>query len=217
MKKLLISIFILFSIIVSAQEGGLRSLKTKSAKIIHTDLTGDDGVLIVIDSFGRESKLLLDPNTLQIVNGTLGVIQYILPQASTTVLGGVKVDGTTILANNGVISTSTAGTSWNHGYQDLSGTTINYNVANGINANITLSGNTTINMSNVQAGMVGSITLINDASIRTLTFSGYTFKISAKIRNTTNSAFSSGSSRIDKFTWDYDGVRFSITGEYNLQ
>lgn len=112
---------------------------------------------------------------------------------------------------------STAGTSWNHGYQDLSGTTINYNVANGINANITLSGNTTINMSNVQAGMVGSITLINDASIRTLTFSGYTFKISAKIRNTTNSAFSSGSSRIDKFTWDYDGVRFSITGEYNLQ
>lgn len=100
--------------------------------------------------------------------------------------------------------------------QNLSGTTITYNAANGANANITLSGNTTINMSNVQAGMVGNITIINDGTARQLTFSGYTFKISLKIRGGTNMAWSSATG-IDKFSWDYDGTRLSITGEYNLQ
>lgn len=35
--------------------------------------------------------------------------QYVLPTASTTVLGGVKIDGTTININNGVISAVTGG------------------------------------------------------------------------------------------------------------
>lgn len=111
----------------------------------------------------------------------------------------------------------TSGTGWDTSYQSLSGTTINYNVSNGINANITLSGNATINMSNVQVGMVGNISIINDATIRTLTFTGYTFNISLAIRNATNSVYTSGNNQYDKFTWDYDGVRFTITGEYNLQ
>jgi hypothetical protein len=34
---------------------------------------------------------------------------YILPTASTTTLGGVKVDGTTITVNNGVISAASSG------------------------------------------------------------------------------------------------------------
>lgn len=100
--------------------------------------------------------------------------------------------------------------------QNLSGTTISYNTANGSNANITLSGNTTINMSNVQAGMVGNITIINDGTARQLTFSGYTFKISLKIRGGTNMAWSSATG-FDKFSWDYDGTRLTITGEYNVQ
>lgn len=217
MRKIILLIIAFIPLIAFCQSGGTRSLKTKSAKIVHSDLTGDNNVLIYLDSGGNEHKLYLD-NTLTIENGFLkGTTNYVLPKASTTVLGGVKVDGSTIVSNDGIISTSTAGTGWNHGYQNLSGTTINYNVLSGINANITLSGNTTINMSNVQAGMVGSITIINDATIRTITFTGYTFKISLAIRNTTNSAFSSGNSNIDKFTWDYDGTRLSITGEYNLQ
>ena len=34
---------------------------------------------------------------------------YTLPTATTTVLGGVKVDGTTITINNGVISSTGGG------------------------------------------------------------------------------------------------------------
>jgi len=40
--------------------------------------------------------------------GILKAGGYILPTASTTTLGGVKVDGTTITINNGVISGSTS-------------------------------------------------------------------------------------------------------------
>lgn len=43
-----------------------------------------------------------------ISSGTTGA-QYILPVASTTVLGGVKVDGTTITISNGVITSAGGG------------------------------------------------------------------------------------------------------------
>lgn len=199
-----------------SQEGGIRVLKMKSEKIIHSDIIGDNNVLIRIDSNGREHKLKLDNATIFIENDTLkGSTQYTLPTATTTTLGGVKIDGTTIAISNGVISS--IGTGWDNSYQSLSGTTINYNVSNGINAIMTMSGDVTINMSNVQVGMVGNISIINDAAIRTLTFTGYTFNISLAIRNATNSVYTSGNNQYDKFTWDYDGVRFTITGEYNLQ
>lgn len=37
------------------------------------------------------------------------IMTYILPTASTTTLGGVKVDGTTITVNNGIISAASSG------------------------------------------------------------------------------------------------------------
>ena len=116
---------------------------------------------------------------------------------------------------NGVYSFVTI-PSFNIAPQNLSGTTITYNASLGVHANITLSGNTTINMSNIQAGTVGNITIINDGTARQITFSGYTFIISHKIRASANTAWSSAIG-YDKFTWDYDGTRVSITGEYNLQ
>jgi len=39
-----------------------------------------------------------------------GTGSYVLPTASTTILGGVKIDGTSITISNGVISSSNSGT-----------------------------------------------------------------------------------------------------------
>lgn len=201
MKKL-IFLLLLVPIVGLAQEGGYRSLKTKSAKVTFTDLTGTENRLLIVKPNGDVSATPM--------NLTQNV-------ASTTVLGSIKIDGTTlVMGEDSVLSVSTAGSGWNHTYQSLSGTTVTYNASNGINANITLSGNTTINMSNVQAGMVGNITIINDGTARQLTFTGYTFKISLKIRGGTNMAWSSATG-FDKFSWDYDGTRLTITGEYNME
>ena len=45
-----------------------------------------------------------------LVDGIGGGEAYTLPTASTTTLGGVKVDGTTIVINDGVISVAPANT-----------------------------------------------------------------------------------------------------------
>lgn len=201
MRKLIFLLF-LIPFVGMAQEGGYRSLKTKLAKVTLTDLTGVGDRLLIVKPNGDVSTTSLVTN---------------VPVASTTVLGSIKVDGTTlVMGEDSVLSVSTAGSGWNHGVQSLSGTTMTYNVSNGINANITLSGNTTINMSNFQAGMVGNITIINDGTARQITFTGYTFKISLKIRGGTDMAWSSATG-FDKFSWDYDGTRLTITGEYNVQ
>ena len=42
-------------------------------------------------------------------DGTWGADAYVLPTASTTILGGVKIDGTSITITNGVISAPTSG------------------------------------------------------------------------------------------------------------
>lgn len=126
-------------------------------------------------------------------------------------------DRNVIALSDGTLSvTATSANNLINTPQELSGTTITYDASLGVHANITLSGNTTINMSNVQAGMVGNITIINDGTARTITFTGYTFKISLKIRGGTNMAWSSATG-FDKFSWDYDGTRLTITGEYNIQ
>lgn len=70
-NTMLILIFILFGITCYSQDGGSRSLKTKSSNIIHSDITGDDNVLIKIDSQGRESKLFIDNNAIYLDGDTL--------------------------------------------------------------------------------------------------------------------------------------------------
>lgn len=216
MKKL-IFLFLLIPIIGLAQEGGFRSLKTISGKVYLSDQTGSQNRILIVQPNGHISSIDngIDGQFLK-TNGAGAYSFSTLPIASATVTGTVKVDGTTIVSTDGVISVSTAGTGWNHTYQPLSGTTITYDASAGINATLTLSGNTTINMSNVQTGMIGNMTIINDGTARQISFTGYTFKISLKIRGGSNMAWSSATG-FDKFTWDYDGTRLTITGEYNVQ
>ena len=90
--------------------------------------------------------------------------------------------------------------------QSLSGTTVTWNVNSGINATITLSGNTTITLSNLIAGTSGNIAVTNPSTLYTLTVSGYTNKISANAYLASNQLKVSGSSKLDVFSWYYDGT-----------
>lgn len=205
MKKIfLILSIILASLYSNAQYGGQRNLITQSNKIVHSDLKGNENILIRIDSNGNEHKLFLDFNSIYIENDTLkGASQFVLPTASTTILGGVKVDGNTITINNGVIS---GASSFNYTPQTLTGTTPTWNVSNGIHAKITLAGNTTITLSNLVSGTTGNLTVTNPSTGYIITVSGYTNKISQTIYYATNQFYTSGASKIDVYSWYYDGT-----------
>jgi hypothetical protein len=90
--------------------------------------------------------------------------------------------------------------------QSLSGTTPTWNATSGVNATLTLSGNTTITLSNLVAGTSGNIRVENAATHYTLTVSGYTNDISGNIYATTNQLITSGSSKHDRYSWYYDGT-----------
>lgn len=89
--------------------------------------------------------------------------------------------------------------------QLLSSTVSNWNTNSGVNAKITLSGNTIITMSNLTIGTSGNLTVTNTASSYLLTFAGYPNKISPSIYNATNQVVTSGGNKIDIFSWYYDG------------
>lgn len=105
----------------------------------------------------------------------------------------------------------------NYSVQALSGTTPAWNSASGINATLTLSGNTTITLSNLVAGTSGNITLTNPATAYTVTFSGYTNKISPGIYTSANVATASGGSKIDVLSWWYDGTYLHWAGTKDLK
>ena len=94
----------------------------------------------------------------------------------------------------------------NNTVQALSGTSITWNTTNGLNATLTLTGNTTLTLSNLVAGQTGNIRVTNAASTYTLTMAGYTNKFSPTIYLTTNQVKTSGSSKIDVYSFFYDGT-----------
>ena len=102
--------------------------------------------------------------------------------------------------------------------QELSGTTPTWDVSRGIHAIITLSGNTTITLSDITKSFSGNITVINPSGAAyTLTFSGYTNKISPAVYSAANQVTCSGDSKIDVFSWWYDGTRLFWNGTNDYQ
>jgi len=90
--------------------------------------------------------------------------------------------------------------------QPLSGTTVSWDANSGINATLTLSGNTTITLSNLVVGTSGNLSITNPSTLYTLTVSGYTNKISPSAYLASNQLKVSGSSKLDVFSWYYDGT-----------
>ena len=95
MKKLILFITLLFPIALFAQQGGVRSINTKSEKIVHTDLSGgNDSILIRIDAEGKEHVLTLDNETIYIENDTLKVADGLeTDQISGAIIGAIASDG----------------------------------------------------------------------------------------------------------------------------
>ena len=119
------------------------NLNTKVDKVDGKQLSTNDFTDTLkskLDSVDAKSKVYS-------VNGQTGDVkinEYTLPVASTTTLGGVKVDGTTITINNGVISSSGgSGEVGTTNYNDL----INKPQINGVE----LSGNKTLDNLGIQA------------------------------------------------------------------
>jgi hypothetical protein len=105
----------------------------------------------------------------------------------------------------------------NDGVQTLSGTTVTWNVSNGLNAKITLTGATTITLSNLVAGKHGTLSVVNGGNVAfRITFAGYTIKIHDAIRYATNQVGVSGGTISDEFTWYYNGDYVAIRGGLNL-
>lgn len=78
-----------------------RKIKAGLVKAEITEFVGEEGnIFFNVDTGELRLSDGITPGGLPLGDGS----GYILPTASTTTLGGVKVDGTTITINNGVIS-----------------------------------------------------------------------------------------------------------------
>ncbi|KJF44160.1 hypothetical protein [Draconibacterium sediminis] len=106
------------------------------------------------------------------------------------------------------------GSTWNYGVQIV---TTAWNVDNGLNATITLSANTSIAFSNLEAGMTGNLTVSNAATAYTITFTGYTVVIAPYLDFTGDAITMSGNSTIDILSWYYDGTRIIVNGTLDYQ
>lgn len=101
--------------------------------------------------------------------------------------------------------------------QSLSGTTVTWNASSGHHAKITLSGNTTITMSNLVAGTTGNLTVTNPSTAYDITFSGYTILISPMLGASGDTIEMSGASEKDVLSWYYDGTQVFINGTFSYE
>lgn len=105
----------------------------------------------------------------------------------------------------------------NYSVQALSGTAVTWDANSGMNARLTLSGNTTITLSNLVAGTSGNLTIINPSPVYTLTFAGYTNKISPSVYSAANVVTTSGGSKVDMYSWYYDGTYLVWNGSQDYK
>lgn len=109
--------------------------------------------------------------TYQLTAGSSSPSNYTLPTASTSVLGGVKVDGSSITINGSGVISSSGGSSSSITPQTLTdAATVTWNLASGTNASLTIGGNRTLSISGAASGTYGTILITQDATgSRTLT------------------------------------------------
>lgn len=122
-----------------------------------------------------------------------------------------KTDGGIYTQNESAVESKF--NTWNYGVRSLSGVAPSWDVNGGLNAQITLSGNTIVTMYNLAVGQSGNFTVTNASIAYSLAFSGYTFKISPYIyAGTANTVKTSGGSYVDVYSYYYDGNYVIING-----
>lgn len=117
----------------------------------------------------------------------------------------INVDGSTIALENDTIK------SFYH-IQNLSGTSVTWNLANGRDAKITLTGNTTITLINAIVGTTGTLWVTNPTTVYTIQFAGYTNSIDPFIRLNNNIVLTSGGGKFDDYTFKYNGIKMNWNG-----
>lgn len=137
MKKLILFLLLLFPISMYAQEGGIRYLKSKSEKFLHTDFIGAGDKLIRVDYLGNEHALRTDTAHFFIQNDTLKIKNINFTEVDPIFTAHTVyniINGTGLLRNNGTGTWSYdnntyATQTWvtsnfdNYGYWDAYGTT----------------------------------------------------------------------------------------------
>jgi len=100
----------------------------------------------------------------------------------------------------------------NYSQQSLSGTNVTWNLANGKDATITLTGNTVITLTNATQGLSGTLWVTNPSTVYTITFAGYVNSIDPYIRLESNMVITSGGSKFDDYTFKYNGSKMNWNG-----
>lgn len=101
--------------------------------------------------------------------------------------------------------------------QSLTTTTPTWDCSLGVNATITLSAATTITLNSIVAGSSGNLTVTNPSNQYNITLAGYTNKISPAVFSSTNVMLTSGSSKIDIYSWYYDGTKLIWNGQLDYK
>ena len=141
-------------------------------------------------------------NSAQLTNLATGSTKIV------TALADGTLSVTAITANN-LINTP----------QEKSGTSVSLDYSLGRNMNITLTGSTTITMSNlVSGGLAGEIHVINASSVAyPITFAGYLFEFSQAVWKSGDTVVTSGLGKPDHFTYYYNGTTVEILGVLGLK
>ena len=105
----------------------------------------------------------------------------------------------------------------NYSVQTLSGTAVTWSAASGVNARITLTAATTITMQGLAAGMTGNLTVTNPTTAYLITLAGYANRISKAVYSSTNIMVTSGASKMDVYSWYYDGTNLIWNGNLDYK
>lgn len=106
----------------------------------------------------------------------------------------------------------------NFGIQTLIGTNPTYDIENGHDARITLTGNTAINLVNAETSAKGVIKVYSAASSYQISFPGFDLDISDVFSHTeTYLTIPSGVGNKSLVSWWWDGVELNINGGYGYE
>lgn len=206
-------------------QGAINELDNKKAAVLHTHTSSQitnfsssvsantDVSANTLARHTHTNKAILDATTASFTTAyetKLGGIEanannYSLPTSSTTVLWGVKVDGSTITIDGSGVISSVGGGGSVESFYDVgnSGTSITIDWNNSVNQEVTLTGNCTFTFSNPENGGVYVLKLIQDATwSRTVTLPASVLTQYWALNTST------GASDIDILTLIYDGTNY---------
>jgi len=202
--------------------------------------TNVESALIELDS-EKVPKVASTDNAVARFDGTGGLLQNSTVlvtdagsvQATTAVLTNLSSSGTSVVTASATGElTKVSGASsqyiaadgtvkdfpeYANTPQALTGTNPTWDLSTSRDKTITLTGNTTITLTNAVAGMTGTLWVTNAATTYTITFAGYANAIDPFIRLAPNMVITSGGGKPDDYTFKYNGTKMNWNGTLNRQ